>query len=150
MKKITLLFAMLFAFQFSYAQSETSLIEKTLKNYMDGSSYNKPEMLLSAFTENATLYLTGKNGFKLYSPTEYVGFFKNSKKGVFNGRDAKIFAIEVSDAGRSGWDSLWFYIIFNMKSKIITYLMMNNRFWIFSELNIRHILHITDFILLLH
>lgn len=86
---------MLFAFQFSYAQSEASLIEKTLKKYMNGSSYNKPEMLLSAFTENATLYLTGKDGFKLYSPKEYVGFFKNAKKGAFNGRDAKIFAIEV-------------------------------------------------------
>jgi hypothetical protein len=116
MKKITLLFAMLFAFQFSYAQSETSLIEKTLKNYMDGSSYNKPEMLLSAFTENATLYLTGKDGFKLYSPKEYVGFFKNSKKGVFNGRDAKIFAIEVvkdiatAKVEIAGPDRKWVYI----------------------------------------
>jgi len=86
---------MLLAFQTTYAQSENSLIEKTLKNYMDGSSYNKLELLESAFTENATLYLTGRDGFKLYSPKQYVAFFKNAEKGKFNGRYAKVLAIEV-------------------------------------------------------
>lgn len=95
MKKISLLIVMLIASQITIAQSEITDIEKTLKHYMDGSSYNKPEMLLNAFTKNATLYLTGKDGFKLYSPKQYVGFFKNAKKGAFNGRDAKILAFEV-------------------------------------------------------
>jgi len=76
-------------------QSEPSLIKKTLEKYMEGSSYNKPELLESAFTENATLYLTGKDGFKLYTPKEYVAFFKNGEKGEFNGRNAKVLAIEV-------------------------------------------------------
>ena len=62
---------------------------------MEGSSYNKPEMLESAFTENATLYLTGRDGFKLHSSKEYVGFFKNAQKGELNGRDAKVLEIEV-------------------------------------------------------
>lgn len=117
MKKISLLFAMLLAFQFSYSQSEASLIEKTLKKYMDGSSYNKPEMLLSAFTEDATLYLTGRDGmFKLYSPKEYVGFFKNAKIGEFNGRVAKILASEVvkdiatAKVEIAGQDRKWVYI----------------------------------------
>lgn len=116
MKKIVLLFVMLFAFQFTQAQSESSLIEKTLKNYMNGSSYNKPKMLLSAFTENATLYLTGREGFKLYSPKEYVGFFKNAKIGEFNGRVAKILATEVvkdiatAKVEIAGPDRKWVYI----------------------------------------
>ena len=76
-------------------QLDVSAVEKTLQKYMEGSSYNKPEMLESAFTENATLYLTGKDGFKLYTPKEYVAFFKNSEKDTFNGRDAKILAIEI-------------------------------------------------------
>ena len=95
MKNHIILFAAFFAFQFATAQSECVNVEKALQNYMEGSSYNKPEMLESAFTENATLYLTGKDGFKLYTPKEYVAFFRDSKKDTFNGRDAKVLAIEV-------------------------------------------------------
>jgi putative intracellular protease/amidase len=95
MKTLVLLFITLFSFQFTKAQSESALVEETLQKYMEGSSYNKPQMLLSAFTENATLYLTGRDGFKLYSPKEYTAFFKNAEKGLFNGRVAKILAIEV-------------------------------------------------------
>lgn len=95
MKKITLLIVMLFAFQFSQAQSENQLIEKTLQNYIDGSSYNKLVLLESAFTNDATLYLTGRDGFKRYSPKEYAGFFKNRKAGEFNGRYGKVLALEI-------------------------------------------------------
>jgi putative intracellular protease/amidase len=52
-------------------------------------------MLESAFTDNATLYLTNKDGlFKRYTPKEYTGFFKNAEKNKFNGRYAKILEIE--------------------------------------------------------
>ncbi|EDP71170.1 intracellular protease/amidase, putative [Flavobacteriales bacterium ALC-1] len=97
MKNLTLLLTVLFAFQFSNAQSECANVEKALQKYMEGSSYNKPEMLESAFAENATLYLTKRDGsFNRYSPKEYVGFFKNAEKGKFNGRDAKVLEIEVT------------------------------------------------------
>jgi hypothetical protein len=95
MKKITLLFAMLFAIQSMQGQSETLLVEKTLQNYMEGSSYNKLDLLESVYTENATLYLSGKDGFKRYTPKEYVAFFKNKKHGEFNGRYTKVLAVEV-------------------------------------------------------
>lgn len=95
MKNYILLFTTVFAFQFATAQSECANVQIALQKYMEGSSYNKPEMLESAFTENATLYLTGKDGFKRYTPKDYVAFFKNSEVGKFNGRDAKILAIEV-------------------------------------------------------
>mgnify|MGYP000465824016 CR=1 FL=1 len=116
MRNYIFFFAIFLSVQFSNAQSETLLIEKTLQNYMEGSSYNKPEMLLSAFTKNATLYLTGKDGFKLYSPEEYVGFFKNAKKGVFNGRVGKVLATEVvkdiatAKVEIAGPDRKWVYI----------------------------------------
>ena len=80
----------------AYRKSSSNvLIEKTLQNYMEGSSYNKLELLESAFADNATLYLTGRDGFKLYSPKEYSNFFKNNEAGSFNGRYAKVLAIEV-------------------------------------------------------
>jgi len=96
MKNYILIFIAAITFQFVSAQSENTKVEETLQNYMNGSSYNKPETLVSAFTENATLYLSGRDGFKLYSPKEYAGFFKNAEKGKFNGRDAKVLDIEVT------------------------------------------------------
>jgi hypothetical protein len=95
MKSFVFAFLLVCTAQFSNAQSEGSLIEKTLQNYMDGSSYNKIPQLESAFAKDATLYLTGKDGFKRYTPTEYAGFFTGKEPGEFNGRYAKILAIEV-------------------------------------------------------
>lgn len=94
MKNYIVLFVTFLTFQLVNAQSECLAIESTLQKYMEGSSYNKLEMLESAFTENATLYLTGREGFKLYTPKDYIAFFKNNVAGTFNGRYAKVLAIE--------------------------------------------------------
>ena len=96
MKQYILLFTVLLTFQITSAQSECAKVEATLQKYMEGSSYNKVELLESAFTTNATLYLTLKDGnFKPITPKDYVGFFKNGEVGKFNGREAKVLAIEV-------------------------------------------------------
>ena len=72
-------------------------VVKTLLKYIEGSSYNKKELLLSAFADNATLYLTNRDGeFKRNAPSAYVDVFKNAQKGTFNGREAKILEIEVT------------------------------------------------------
>ncbi|WP_299896691.1 nuclear transport factor 2 family protein [uncultured Aquimarina sp.] len=77
--------------------SHDPAVVKALQKYMEGSSYNKKEMLLSAFADNAVLYLTNREGdFKRYTPTEYAGFFKNAEKGKFNGREAKILDVKVT------------------------------------------------------
>ena len=49
MKNYILLFVTIFTIQFTSAQSETSLVEKNIKKYMEGSSYAKLELLKSAF-----------------------------------------------------------------------------------------------------
>ncbi|WP_430408457.1 nuclear transport factor 2 family protein [Kordia sp.] len=96
MKQSILLFISLCAIQLSTAQSEHASLEKTLQKYIHGSSYNQLEMLQNAFTENATLYLTGRDGnFKRYTPKEYAGFFKNKEAGEFNGREGKVLSIEI-------------------------------------------------------
>ncbi|WP_298539935.1 nuclear transport factor 2 family protein [uncultured Aquimarina sp.] len=96
MKSYVFTFILVCIVQFSNAQSETSLIEKTLQNYIDGSSYNKIPQLKSAFAENATLYLTTKDGlFNRFTPDEYSGFFKNKTPGTFNGRLGKILEIAI-------------------------------------------------------
>lgn len=95
MKNYIVLFTALFAFQFATAQSECAKVEETLQKYIEGSSYNKLEMLESAFAVNATLYLTGREGFKVYTPKEYATFFKGKVEGEFNGRFGKVLVIEV-------------------------------------------------------
>lgn len=75
-------------------QPDEILIKKTLKNYINGSSYNERDTLKSAFAKNATLYLTGRKGFKRYTPEEYANFFKGKEKGEFNGRRGEILSIE--------------------------------------------------------
>lgn len=82
--------------QMNKCDKDYFLVKTTLQKYMKGSSYNNQDLIKSAFTNNATLYLTKRDGsFKTYTAQEYAGFFKNGKAGVFNGRDAKVLAIEV-------------------------------------------------------
>ncbi|MDE1208173.1 nuclear transport factor 2 family protein [Tenacibaculum larymnensis] len=76
--------------------SDKELIEQTLNNYIEGSSYNKLNILKESFSKDATLYLTGKNGFKQYSPDEYTNFFSPDKKGKFNGRIGEIISIDIT------------------------------------------------------
>lgn len=92
---ITLVVAFITTF-FATAQTEHVQVTQTLQNYIDGSSYNKLDVLESAFFEDATLYLTMKDGFKVLSPKTYVGFFKNGEYGKFNGREGKILAIDIN------------------------------------------------------
>jgi len=95
MKHYIILLITLFTIQFSLAQSDCANVDQTLQKYMEGSSYSKLNMLESAFTENATLYLMNKEGLKVYTPKEYVAFYKDSVAGEFNGRYTKVLAIEV-------------------------------------------------------
>ncbi|WP_298516181.1 nuclear transport factor 2 family protein [uncultured Kordia sp.] len=125
MKQYIFIFITLFAIQLSNAQSEHASVEKTLQNYIHGSSYNELEQLKSAFTENATLYLTGRDkSFKRYTPNEYAGFFKNGEKGKFNGRDGKVLAIEIvndiawAKVEIAGPERSWVYIDLFLLKKI--------------------------------
>lgn len=77
------------------SQSEKELVKKTLQNYIDGTSYNNLEQITSAFSENATLYLTIKSEFKPITPKVYAAFFKNRTSGEFNGRVGKILSVDI-------------------------------------------------------
>ena len=77
------------------AQSEFEQIEETLNHYLYGTSYNDLERIDSAFYKDATLYLTGRNGFRVYTPKEYAAFFSGREKGVFNGREGQILEISI-------------------------------------------------------
>lgn len=97
MKKTLLIFITFLSFTALHSQATNEeQIRATLTDYIEGSSYNKVDQLKKAFADNATLYLTNKEGeFKTYSPEEYSGFFKNRVAGSFNGRVGKILDIAI-------------------------------------------------------
>ncbi|MBW1297871.1 nuclear transport factor 2 family protein [Aquimarina litoralis] len=105
-----------FSLQCIFSQTDKELVEKTIQNYIDGSSYNRLDTLKDAFADNATLYLTARDTFKIFTPSEYVGFFKNRKVGEFNGRIGKILSCEVykdiatAKAEISNPEQKWVYI----------------------------------------
>ena len=81
-----------------FAQSEEEAIRQTLQNYIDGSSYSDPELITSAFYEDADLFLSKKDQeLWVLSPKEYANLFKNREQGKFNGRNGKILMIDYAN-----------------------------------------------------
>jgi len=96
MKKI--FFAILFALvsNLSFSQSEKSLIENCIQNYIQGTSYNKPESISKAFYSEASLFLSHKDKPLWIVPiSEYITWFQKGNKGEFNGRTGKIISVEI-------------------------------------------------------
>lgn len=96
MKKTVALFLVLFSTCIS-AQSEMDAIQQTLMNYINGSSYNDPDLIRSAFYEEADLFLS-KKGQEIWvlGPEGYANLFQNRIKGEFNGREGKVLTIDLA------------------------------------------------------
>lgn len=81
-----------------FGQSEEDFIRKTLTNYLEGSAYNDPEKIVSAFYEDANLYLSKENQeIWTLKPREYASLFEMATKGEFNGRESSILSIDTQD-----------------------------------------------------
>jgi len=97
----TTLFTVITLLSFAVLHSQSSSdeqIRNTLNDYIEGSSYNKIDQIKKAFADNATLYLTNREGeFKTYTPQEYADFFKNRVPGTFNGRVGNILKISIEE-----------------------------------------------------
>ena len=96
MKAILTILILSMSISLAHSQTDKEHITNTLNNYIEGSSYNKTDLIIKAFANNATLYLTNREGvFNTYTPTQYAGFFKNRQRGEFNGRVGTILEIEI-------------------------------------------------------
>lgn len=96
--------AVLFLFCASVqATSDEKQIEKTLRNYIEGTSFNYQEKIKSAFSDDALLLLETQKrreqGQEIWpvKASEYASWFKKEKQGQFNGRIGEILAIDVED-----------------------------------------------------
>ncbi len=100
MKRIVLVsaLAIILALQanISFAQSEQALIGKCLQNYLDGTSYNKPDSIRKAFYSEANLFLSHKEKPLWIVPiAEYTTWFQKGEQGAFNGRLGRIISLDV-------------------------------------------------------
>lgn len=82
----------------AYAQSEVVEIKETIQRYIDGTSTNDPELILSAFYEDADLFLS-KEGQEIFlmSIKEYAGGFNRGERGQPNGRVGHVLSVDQSN-----------------------------------------------------
>lgn len=79
----------------SFSQTEQTLIEQCIQNYIDGTSYNRPDSISKAFYAEANLFLSHKEKPLWVVPvSEYVKWFQKGERGVFNGRLGRVISIE--------------------------------------------------------
>lgn len=78
------------------ANNEIKAIERTLNNYIAGSSFNDKQLIKSAFYSKANLYLEKKETpLWTVAIDDYANWFKEENKGKFNGRIGEILAIDI-------------------------------------------------------
>src|SRR5687768_4261690 len=97
MKKIIYFITLVFLPTCLLAQTEEeSAVKKCIQNYIDGTSYNKPESIEKAFYPEANLFLSHKDKELWIVPiSEYTSWFKNDKQGQFNGRVGRVISIDL-------------------------------------------------------
>ncbi len=77
------------------AQSEEDQIKIAINKYIEGTSYNKPDMIKEAFYEEANLFLSHKEKPIWIVPAEeYASWFVKKEEGKFNGRVGNILSID--------------------------------------------------------
>lgn len=81
----------------STPDAEEAQIRAALQAYLDGTSYNDPELILSAFYPEADLFLSHPERELYVLPiAEYLEFFADREKGTFNGREGTILSVDRS------------------------------------------------------
>lgn len=92
MKKVFLLLVLFGSSLICNAQSETSLIEKALNDYLEGTSKAKPDQIREAFHPDLNLYSLDKVGkLKVWKGSDYISGFEGSKP---SNRLGKILSID--------------------------------------------------------
>jgi len=77
--------------------SDQVKLNKALNYYINGTSFNKPDMIKKAFYSEANLYLTRKDQDVWTVPSnEYVDWFSKKEYGSFTGRIGNIISSDIN------------------------------------------------------
>ncbi|NQZ78268.1 MAG: PQQ-dependent sugar dehydrogenase, partial [Ekhidna sp.] len=76
-------------------QSDHQQIQKVVQKFIDGTIYNYPDSILSAFYPNATMFLyTGTDQVREMSVEEYAALYGRKAPGTRNNRPGKLVTID--------------------------------------------------------
>lgn len=79
MFRFTLFLGLLFTLSYGYGQSEISLIEETLNDYLEGTSLAKPEQIKRAFHKDLNLYsVNHEEKLSIWKGSEYISGYEES------------------------------------------------------------------------
>jgi len=79
-----------------HAQNDRQQILTTLNNYIEGTSYNKKDVIAKAFYQEALLYLNGKDGeLNVVGIEEYISWYDDGKYGEPTGRVGEVLSIDI-------------------------------------------------------
>lgn len=97
MKRISLFIILFISFNISLqGQSDPDLIKSVLENFIEGTSFNYPDKVLSAFYPNTPMFLYNRADTVLVMSSEkYASLYGRKKPGIPNARYAKVLAIDV-------------------------------------------------------
>lgn len=97
MKRILFFAMLLFLSSFSLrGQSDQELVRSVLEDFIEGTSYNYPDKILSAFYPGTPMFLhNDADTVMIYSSERYASLYTRRPPGTRNRRYGKILAIDV-------------------------------------------------------
>ena len=79
-----------------HAQNDQQKILTTLNHYIEGTSYNKKDVIAKAFYQNALLYLNDKDdGLNVVGIKEYISWYDDGEYGKHTGRIGEVLSIDI-------------------------------------------------------
>ena len=95
MKSLIHFLIIILSFNQAFSQSEEEQIQKTLMNYINGTSFNHKDLIDKAFYKDADLYLSKNNDLWVVPASKYISWFKEKNAGKFFGRTGRILSIDI-------------------------------------------------------
>jgi len=78
-------------------QASVTAIQQVIRDYIEGTSYNRRQQIAKAFNPAADLLLEKEGqAFTKVSVAEYLSWYKSENQGKFNGRIGEILQIDVN------------------------------------------------------
>ena len=81
---------------FGQATTDHDLVYATVQDYIDGTSFNRPELLEISFYADISMYFSRGEAHWQPAREEYIGFFRGKEPGTPTGRLGNIRLVEVS------------------------------------------------------
>lgn len=79
-----------------HAQSDQNLIKETLYNFIDGTTYNYPDTIASAFYPETRMFLyNGSDTAWVVTSEQYASWYERGVEGKSNGRIGSITSIDI-------------------------------------------------------